>query len=97
MFKHLDRTKPESETSIKNNCHDKFDFSRMKAFTPVLARTGDNQTWFPHFFESYHPQNHLGEFHMIECQHTYSQCVPFEGNEKLLRTQDPIPPFYDIR
>lgn len=29
--------------------------------------------------------------------YTYSQCVPFEGNEKLLRTQDPIPPFYDIR
>lgn len=95
MFKHLDCTKPESETSIK--IKDKFDFSRMKAFTPVLARPGDHQTWFPHFFESYHPQNHLGEFYMIDCGRAYSQCVPFEGNEKLLRTQDPIPPFYDIR
>ena len=77
--------------------NDKFDFSRMKPFTPVLARTEDNQTWFPHFFKSYHPQNHLGEFHMIDCQHIYSQCVPFEGNEHLMGTIDQIPPFYDIR
>ena len=87
----------DGEKKKLEKINDKFDFSRMKPFTPVLARTGDNQTWFPHFFESYHPQNHLGEFYMIECQHTYSQCVPFEGNEKLFRTQDPIPPFYDIR
>ena len=80
--------------------NDKFDFTKLKAFTPVLARTGDHQTWFPHFFESYHPDNHGGEFYMLDEQHTlirYSQCVPYEGNEKLLKTQDPIPPFYDIR
>lgn len=78
----------------------KYDFTQMKAFTPVLARTGDHQTWFPHFFESYHPQNHGGEFYMLDEQHTlyrYSQCVPYEGNEHLLKTQDPIPPYYDIR
>ena len=73
----------------------KYDFTQMKAFTPVLARTGDHQTWFPHFFESYHPQNHGGEFYMLDEQHSlarYSQCVPYEGNEHLLKTQDPIPP-----
>ena len=79
---------------------DKYDFTQMKAFTPVLARTGDHQTWFSHFFESYHPQNHGGEFYMLDEQHSlarYSQCVPYEGNEHLLKTQDPIPPYYDIR
>lgn len=99
LFQKMKESGYEWDTERKElkKINDKFDFSRMKVFTPVLARIGDNQTWFPHFFESYHPQNHGGEFYMIDCQHTYSQCVPFEGNEKLLRTQDPIPPFYDIR
>jgi hypothetical protein len=86
--------------SYKYEREGKYDFTQMKAFTPVLARTGDHQTWFPHFFESYHPQNHGGEFYMLDDQHTlyrYSQCVPYEGNEHLLKTQDPIPPYYDIR
>jgi hypothetical protein len=78
----------------------KYDFTQMKSFTLVLARNGDNQTWLPHFFGLYHPQNRGGEFYMINEQHilnSYSQCVPYEGNEHLMNTQDPIPEFYDIR
>ena len=83
----------------RHECNEKFDFTTLKAFTPVLARTGDHQTWFPHFFESYHPQNSGGEFYMLDDQHSfhrYSQCVPYEGNEHLLRTQDPIPEKYKL-
>jgi len=100
FYDFVDMFERVEEEEVKPVDNSKFDFTKLKAFTPVLARTGDHQTWFPHFFESYHPQNHGGEFYMIDEQHTlvrYSQCVPFEGNEKLLKTQDPIPPFYDIR
>lgn len=85
---------------IYMNDDEKFDFTKLKAFTPVLARNGDNQMWLPHFFESFHPQNRWGEFYMIDDQHPlhrYSQCVPYDGNEHLLMTNDPIPECYKLK
>lgn len=81
---------------IGNTTSGKYDFTKMKPFTPVLVRNEDNNTWFPHFFESYHPQN-VAPFRVMGTLRDFLQCVPFEGNEHLLKTQDPIPPFYDLR
>lgn len=76
---------------------ERYDFTKMKAFTPVLARDGEHNTWFPHFFESFHPQN-LSPFRMIDTRNfDYLQCVPYEGNEELLNTQNPIPDYYRVK
>lgn len=76
---------------------ERYDFTKMKAFTPVLARDGEHNTWFPHFFESFHPQN-LSPFRMIDTRNfDYLQCVPYEGNEELLNTQKPIPDYYRVK
>ena len=76
---------------------ERYDFTKMKAFTPVLARDGEHNTWFPHFFESFHPQN-ISPFRMIDTRNfDYLQCVPYEGNEELLNTQKPIPDYYRVK
>jgi hypothetical protein len=76
---------------------ERYDFTKMKPFTPVLARDGEHSTWLPHFFESFHPQN-LSPFRMIDTKSCdYRQCVPYEGNEDLLNTQNPIPDYYRVK
>jgi hypothetical protein len=76
---------------------ERYDFTKMKAFTPVLARNEEHNTWLPHFFESFHPQN-PSPFRMIDTRNfDYLQCVPYEGNEELLNTQKPIPDYYRVK
>lgn len=78
--------------------NDKFDFSTLKPFTPVLARTGDHQTWFPYIYVEYRGLWSRSPFIMLNMPNEgFAQCVPFEGNEHLMGTIDPIPPYYDIR
>jgi len=92
-FEFIDRFNHASNTDDG----ERYDFTKMKAFTPVLARDGEHNTWFPHFFESFHPQN-LSPFRMIDTRHVdYLQCVPYEGNEELLNTQKPIPDYYRVK
>lgn len=90
MFKRSDYTEPKKEQ--------KFDFSTLKPFTPVLARKEDHQTWFPYIYVEYRDLWSHSPFIMLNMPNEgFTQCVPFEGNEHLMGTIDPIPPYYDIR
>jgi hypothetical protein len=63
----------------------KFDITTLKPFDKVLVRCGNNGLWNPQFFAKYRPHS---KFPFTCTYNSWSQCVPYEGNEHLLDTTD---------
>ena len=67
----------------------KFDITTLKPFDKVLVRDKDTDEWIAHLFSHYHknsdrPYVCIGAAGINE----YKQCVPYEGNEHLLDTNN---------
>jgi hypothetical protein len=62
----------------------KFDITTLKPFDKVLVRYSSSENWHIDFFEAYNK----GELYPFICLHNniYKECIPYEGNEHLLRT-----------
>ena len=69
----------------------KFDITTLKPFDKVLVRCGNNGLWYPQFFAKYRPHS---KFPFTCIYNSWSQCVPYEGNEHLLDTTDDCDEFY---
>lgn len=82
----------------EDNSQSFFDFNQLKTFDKVLVRNGNSNVWFPAFFHSYRPNIRYSPFYIITGIYpggtSYSQCVPYEGNEYLMGTIENAKPFY---
>ena len=91
--KYLDK-KPTK--MIDENSQSFFDFNQLKTFDRVLVRQGSHDVWHPAFFQLYRPEARYYPFDTISNQGGYSftQCVPYEGNEYLMGTIENAKPYY---
>ena len=71
----------------------KFDITTLKTFDKVLVRCSDNGSWNPQFFSRYRPKSKFP----FECTYnSWSQCIPYEGNEYLSNTTNDCNDFFKI-
>lgn len=71
----------------------KFDITTLKTFDKVLVRCSDNGSWNPQFFSRYRPNSKFP----FECTYnSWSQCIPYEGNEYLSNTTNDCNDFFKI-
>lgn len=68
-----------------------YDISNFKPYQKVLIRFGNNDTWRADFFS--HIKEDRGRY-FVGIGYANKQCIPFEGNEKLLGTTDMCPEEY---
>lgn len=71
----------------------KFDINTLKPFDKVLVRCGDNGSWNPQFFAKY---NSNSKFPFACTYNSWSQCIPYEGNEHLLDTTNDCDEYFKI-
>ena len=69
----------------------KFDITTLKPFDKVLVRDFGCHSWSISFFSHC---NELKYYKYICISGTYSQCIPYEGNEHLFGTTDECDEFY---
>ena len=69
----------------------KFDISTLKPFDKVLVRCGNDSSWTAQFFVKYRPNS---KFSFVCTYNTWTQCIPYEGNEHLLGKTDECDEFY---
>ena len=72
---------------------DKFNITSLKPFDKVLVRDKDEHMWFISLFSHY---NGLGTY-KYTCinSNVYAQCIPYEGNEHLLCTDNFCDEYYN--
>lgn len=74
-------TEISADEIISIEVEPEYDF---KPFDKVLVRNGNNEPWVIEFFEKY-----ITEKALYSCMCArWMQCIPYEGNEKLLGTRD---------
>lgn len=67
---------------------DKFDINTLKAFeSKVLVRDTNNEKWKTNFWGFYDIDNAMNYPYEC-CGNSFAQCIPYEGNEHLLGTND---------
>lgn len=71
----------------------KFDIDDLKPFDKVLVRYDSSDVWRIHLFEVFVKTNPY-PFICMGYNNHYSQCIPYEGNEKLLGTTNDCEEFY---
>lgn len=71
----------------------KFDITTLKPFDKVLVRCDDGSSWSPQFFAKYRPGS---KFPFVCTYNTWSQCIPYEGNEHLSDTTEDCNEYYKI-
>lgn len=71
----------------------KFDINTLKPFDKVLVRCGDAGFWNPQFFAKYNPNS---KFPFTCTYNSWSQCIPYEGNEHLLDTTNDCDEYFKI-
>ena len=69
----------------------KFDITTLSPFDKVLVRDNDEQLWTADLFGSHHGKT-IYPFRCVG--HYTNQCVPYEGNEHLLGTNNNCDEFY---
>lgn len=62
-----------------------YDIANFQPFDKVLVRCRDGWNWECNLFSRY---DHRLQNPFITCNSSYPQCIPFEGNEHLLGTND---------
>lgn len=70
----------------------KFDINTLKPFDKVLVREDNKKLWRIHFFERLN--NVLKDRFVCMGGYRYNQCVPYEGNEHLLNTNNEPDDFF---
>lgn len=68
-----------------------YDISNFKPFDKVLVRCADDEEWAIEMFSKYYnsePTIHGRTYRFMCIADSYTQCIPFEGNEHLLGTTD---------
>lgn len=68
-----------------------FDINTLKPFDRVLVRCSDNGYWQPQFFSKFNSKSNF-PFQCI--YNSWSQCIPYEGNEHLLGKTNDCDEFY---
>lgn len=71
---------------------EKFDINTLKPFDRVLVRGDSTMKWVIDLWMAYTP-----EYEHRKCQcfgSSYGQCIPYEGNEHLLMTEDTPDEYY---
>ena len=76
---------PISEQDDWELVPNKFDITTLKPYDKVLVRCGNNGLWDPQFFAYYRLNS---KFPFVCTYNTWSQCVPYEGNEHLIGKTD---------
>lgn len=71
----------------------KFDISTLKAYDKVLVRDTDEQVWVADLF-SHVLDRPLGGYTFACVGHYPNQCIPYEGNEHLLGTNNDCSEYY---
>ena len=94
-FKAGDRV-TNGKTSIKNQDEwnlvpNKFDITTLKPFDKVLVRGDFGQRWIIDFFGF---MDNKKAYPFVCVGHYVAQCIPYEGNEHLLGTEDDCDDFY---
>lgn len=69
----------------------KFDITTLKPFDKVLVRCGNDGSWSPQFFAKYRLNS---KFPFVCTYNSWSQCIPYDGNEHLLDTTNDCDEFY---
>lgn len=72
----------------------KFDFTTLKPFDRVLVRDCDGYHWGLQLFATFEK----GDYYPFHClgNYGYKQCIPYKGNEHLLRTTNDCSEYYKI-
>lgn len=68
-----------------------YDISNFKPFDKVLVRCSNDEEWMIEFYCKYDTLVHTSphrDYPFMGIGDSYSQCIPFEGNEHLLGTTD---------
>ena len=60
--------------------------SDFKPFDRVLVRDSDDAAWVPGFYS--HASGRIDVHYTSILNHSYAQCIPYEGNEHLAGTAD---------
>jgi hypothetical protein len=71
-----------------------YDIANYKPFDKVLVRCSNDEEWMIEFYCKYDTLVHTSphrDYPFMGIGDSYSQCVPFEGNEHLLGTTDMCP------
>ena len=68
---------------------DKFEISSLKPFDKVLTRANDDDTWVCNLYS-----HRMKDYHVILNAELAVQCIPYEGNELLLGTNNDCDEFY---
>ena len=71
----------------------KFDITTLKPFDKVLVRCGNDGLWEPQFFAKYKPNS---KFPFTCTYNSWTQCIPYEGNEHLLETANDCDEYYKV-
>ena len=73
----------------------KFDISTLKPFDKVLVRDRDGEWWKPRFFGYLidSSSKYYGKFVTIDDKQ-WLHCIPFEGNEQLVKTSNDCDEYY---
>lgn len=69
--------------SMDNNIN----INKFKSFDRVLVRNRDDEQWYINFFSHYYSDKDT-TFYCCWDRVGYLQCIPYEGNEKLVGTMD---------
>jgi len=68
-----------------------YDISKFNPFDKVLVRCSNDEEWMIEFYCKYDTLVHTSphrDYPFMGIGDSYSQCIPFEGNEHLLGTTD---------
>lgn len=79
------KTNPDYEELELPKPH--YDIANFKPFDKVLVRDNDRGKWRPSIF-SYHIKGRQTRYPFCCIGNSYSQCIPYEGNEHLFGTTD---------
>ena len=71
----------------------KFDISTLKAYDKVLVRDDNNSAWINAFFGFYDTETTI-KYPFVASAISWSQCIPYEGNEHLLGTNNDCDEYY---
>lgn len=71
---------------------EKFDINKLKPFDRVLARDQSTEKWTIELWMAYEPNVERWKYKCLAS--CYDQCIPYEGNEYLLQTEDMPDEYY---
>lgn len=71
---------------------EKFDINTLKPFDRVLVRDDNTEKWTIELWMAYAPSH--TQWKCLCLGSHYAQCIPYEGNEHLLRTEDMPDEYY---